>query len=131
MGDPATLVIKARLESIKEARDFIKLVFGTWGLEDFAARIVVSELATNAIKHGSRENDLVVVRAYRRDEGCAVIETWDRSETLPVLRPENYASESGRGLLLLEQLVTRWGTRPLTEGGKIVYAELEAVPHEG
>ncbi|MFB4315501.1 ATP-binding protein [Actinomadura sp. 21ATH] len=131
MYEAATLVIKAHPESIKEARDFVALTFGTWGLEDFLARIVVSELATNAVKHGSREDDLVVVRTYRRDDGCAVIEAWDRSDAVPALRPGDHASESGRGLLLLEQLVRRWGTRPLAEGGKVVFAELEAVPNEG
>lgn len=48
MSEPATLVIKACAESIKQARDFVGLVFGGWGLEDHVARTVVSELATNA-----------------------------------------------------------------------------------
>ncbi len=97
------------------------------GLEDHVARTVISELATNAVKHGSRDGDLVVVRA-RRDDGCAVVEAWDRSDAVPVVRPVDYAAESGRGLMLMEALVRRWGTRPLSEGGKIVWAEIEPVP---
>lgn len=88
---------------------------------------MVSELATNAVVHGSEAGDTVIVRAYRRDDGVPVVETWDRSDALPVVRAVNYGMESGRGLLLLEGLVRRWGTRPLSEGGKVVWAEIEPV----
>lgn len=128
MGEPATLVIKAEVGEVREAREFVGLVFGSWGLEDYVARTVVSELATNAVKHGSREGDVVIVRAYRRDDGFPVVETWDQSDAVPVVRPVNYAAECGRGLLLMEALVRRWGTRPLSEGGKVVWAEIEPVP---
>ncbi|MEV3922435.1 ATP-binding protein [Actinomadura coerulea] len=127
MEDPAALVIKAELGAVREAREFVALAFGGWGLEDFAARTVVSELVTNAIRHGSREGDHVVVRAYRWEGGGVVIEAWDRSDVLPVVRPVDFAAESGRGLQLVEALVRRWGARPLNEGGKVVWAEVEAV----
>ncbi|NVI92246.1 ATP-binding protein [Actinomadura sp. BRA 177] len=128
MVEPAVMVIKAEVGAVREAREFVGLVFGGWGLEDHVARTVISELATNAVKHGSRDGDLVVVRAFRRDDGCAVVEAWDRSDAVPVVRPVDYAAESGRGLMLMEALVRRWGTRPLSEGGKIVWAEIEPVP---
>lgn len=128
MAEPATMVIKANAGAVREVREFVGLVFGAWGLEDHVARMVVSELATNAIVHGSREGDLVVVRAYRREDGFPVVEAWDRSDARPVVRPVNYAAECGRGLLLMEALVRRWGTRPLNEGGKVVWAEIEPVP---
>lgn len=126
MCDPATIVIKAHPQAIKQARDFVGLVFGGWGLEDHIARTVVSELATNAIKHGSGEGDSVVVRVYRLD-GMPVLEAWDRSDDLPVVGDPGPGAESGRGLLLMDALVRRWGTRPLAEGGKVVYAVLEPV----
>ncbi|TDC69145.1 hypothetical protein E1200_09440 [Actinomadura sp. GC306] len=128
MGEPVTMVMKADLGAVREAREFVGLVFGTWGLEYYVARTVISELATNAITHGSREGDLVVVRAYRREDGVPVVETWDRSDAVPVVRGIDYTAEDGRGLLLLEALVRRWGTRPLSEGGKVVWAEIEPVP---
>ncbi|MFC6878531.1 MULTISPECIES: ATP-binding protein [Actinomadura] len=125
MPEPATIVIKAHPQAIKQVRDFAALVFGDWGLEDHIARTVVTELATNAIKHGSAEGDPVVVRVYRREDGCPVLEAWDRSDALPVARPFDLTRESGRGLLLMGALVRRWGTRPLAERGKVVFAELE------
>ncbi|MFI0367455.1 ATP-binding protein [Actinomadura sp. 1N219] len=127
MSEPETIVIKADVREVREARDFVGLVFGAWGLTDFVARTVVSELATNAVVHGSEDGDTVIVRAYRKDDGVPVVEAWDRSDALPVVRPVNYGVESGRGLLLLEGLVRRWGTRPLNEGGKVVWAEIEPV----
>ncbi|WP_433464213.1 ATP-binding protein [Spirillospora sp. CA-128828] len=127
MDEPATIVIKADVRAIREARDFVGLVFGAWGLDDYVARTVVSELAANAIVHGSGDGDLVVVRAYRRENGLPVVEVWDRSDAVPVVCPVNHAAESGRGLLLMEALVRRWGTRPLSEGGKAVWAEIEPV----
>ncbi|MBB4777717.1 ATP-binding protein [Actinomadura livida] len=127
MNEPATMVVKADLGAVREAREFVGLVFGAWGLEDYVARTVISELATNAITHGSREGDLVVVRVYRREDGVPVVEAWDRSEVVPVVGVVDYAAESGRGLLLMEALVRRWGTRPLSEGGKVVWAEIEPV----
>jgi hypothetical protein len=35
---------------------------------------------------------------------------------------EDFEATSGRGLLLVSQLADDWGTRPITEGGKIVWA---------
>ena len=128
MGEPATMVIKADAGEVGRVREFVRLVFEAWGLEDYVARTVVSELATNAIVHGSRDGDLVVVRAYRKEDGVPVVEAWDRSDVVPVIRAVNYAAEDGRGLLLMEALVRRWGTRPLSEGGKVVWAEIEPVP---
>ncbi|MFF5263608.1 ATP-binding protein [Actinomadura viridis] len=127
MSEPSTIVLKACPEAVKQAREFIAMVFGAWGLVDETARTIVSELTTNAIRHGSECGDLVIVRAYLLD-GRPVVETWDRSASMPVARVPGLDSESGRGLLLIEALARRWGCRPLTDGGKVVFAELEAVP---
>ncbi|MFD0856976.1 ATP-binding protein, partial [Actinomadura adrarensis] len=98
MAEPATLVIKAQAEAVKEARDFVAAIFDSWGMEDFLARVVISELATNALKHGTPDEDgHVIIRAYQRMDGRAVLEAWDRSDEQPVPRPENHAAECGRG----------------------------------
>ncbi|WP_165959314.1 ATP-binding protein [Actinomadura sp. KC345] len=49
---------------------------------------------------------------------------WDAGGGRPEIRPENYAAVSGRGLLLMAELVHAWGVRPLNEGGKVVWAKL-------
>ncbi|MFC6883776.1 MULTISPECIES: ATP-binding protein [Actinomadura] len=126
MAEAAAVVVKAVPEAVKEAREFVALVFGEWGLDDHVARTVVSELVTNAIRHGSRDGDPVVVRVFALD-GRPVIEVWDRSDAPPVVRPFDPGAENGRGLLLIGALVRRWGARPLAEGGKVVWAECEGV----
>lgn len=131
MDAPATLVVKADPRSIKQARDFVALAFGAWGLEDHVARTVVSELATNAIEHGSEPGDPVTIRVHRRTGGRVVIEAWDGSDAPPVVQEPDFVSEDGRGLFLLQLLVPRWGHRALDGGGKVVFAEIEPVPVDG
>jgi hypothetical protein len=49
-----------------------------------------------------------------------------QGEGLPVVDSEDLEdleATSGRGLLLMSQLVHDWGIRPITEGGKIVWAK--------
>ncbi|MFD0856308.1 ATP-binding protein, partial [Actinomadura adrarensis] len=112
MAEPPTIVVKAGPEAIKEVRDWVGTILDSWGLESYVARTVVSELATNAVQHGSAPGDPLVVRVYLRD-GRPVVEAWDRSDEPPVVRAADDLSESGRGLLLMTQIATRWGTRPL------------------
>ncbi|MFF5263293.1 ATP-binding protein [Actinomadura viridis] len=127
MPDPATIVIKAHPSAIKHAREFIAMVFDGWGLRADDACTVVGELAANAVTHGSTEGDLVVIRAYLLN-GRPVVEAWDRSDRPPVAGVPAPLAESGRGLLIMGTLVRNWGCRPLNGGGKVVYAELDAVP---
>ncbi|MFC6882769.1 MULTISPECIES: ATP-binding protein [Actinomadura] len=118
-----TIVLPPEGASIKVARDFAGKIAGMLGVDDQLPRLVVSELVTNAWIHGSRPNDQIVVRVYPHN-GRLVIEVWDRSDRQPVVGCPDAAEESGRGLLILSTLVVRWGTRPLSEGGKVVFAEV-------
>ncbi|MEO3828237.1 ATP-binding protein [Actinomadura sp. B10D3] len=104
------------------ARDFLAAQFREWGsTDDFVGRLVVSELVTNAWRHGDGQ---IIVRIFRDVRAAlAVIEVWDQGEGLPAVGPEDFEATSGRGLLLMSQLVHDWGTRPITEGGKIVWAK--------
>ncbi|WP_165958776.1 ATP-binding protein [Actinomadura sp. KC345] len=104
------------------ARDFVAAQFREWGsTDDFVARLVVCELVANAWRHGEGQIILRVFRDVRAD--LAVIEVWDQGEGLPVVGQEDPEATSGRGLLLMSQFVHDWGTRPITEGGKIVWAK--------
>jgi anti-sigma regulatory factor (Ser/Thr protein kinase) len=104
------------------ARDFLAALFREWGsTDDFMARLVVCELVTNAWRHGEGQIIVRVFRDVRPD--VAVIEVWDQGDGLPVIGPEDFEATSGRGLLLVSQLVHDWGTRPIAEGGKIVWAK--------
>ncbi|MGH3587582.1 MAG: ATP-binding protein [Pseudonocardia sp.] len=104
------------------ARNFLAAQFRAWGSsDDYVGRLVVCELTTNAYRHGEGPIILRVFRDARAD--LAVIEVWDQGEGLPVVGSEDFAATAGRGLLLMSQLVHDWGTRPIMEGGKIVWAK--------
>ncbi len=63
----------------------------------------------------------------RRGAESAWIEVFDPDLRLPRIRSAGATDEGGRGLYLVEQLATRWGSRPTPEG-KAVWFE---VPLEG
>nr|WP_158079177.1 ATP-binding protein [Actinomadura sp. CNU-125] len=96
-----------------------------WGIsDDYLARLVTCELVTNGFQHGEGP---IVVRVFRDErDGLVVIDVWDGGAGRPVVRPSNCAATSGRGLLLVSELVHSWGVRELNEGGKATWAKLLA-----
>ncbi|MFB4308401.1 ATP-binding protein [Actinomadura sp. GTD37] len=52
-----------------------------------------------------------------------VVEVWDEGEGMPVVKGEDFNACNGRGLLLMTQLVRDWGTRPTSEGGKVIWSK--------
>jgi serine phosphatase RsbU (regulator of sigma subunit)/anti-sigma regulatory factor (Ser/Thr protein kinase) len=89
------------------------------GLDEtaFAAELILSELITNAIRHGAAP--IRVRLLYGRTLICEVS---DASNTAPHLRRAASTDEGGRGLFLVAQLSQSWGTRYLPEG-KVIWAE--------
>ncbi|MGK5698182.1 ATP-binding SpoIIE family protein phosphatase, partial [Streptomyces sp. URMC 128] len=90
-----------------------------WGLDEtaFAAELILSELITNAVRHGT--GPIRVRLLYGRTLICEVS---DASNTAPHLRRAASTDEGGRGLFLVAQLSQSWGTRYLPEG-KVIWAE--------
>ena len=68
---------------------------------------------------GSREFTL----RLRRGESAVWVEVFDPDLRLPRLRSAGENDEGGRGLYLVDQLATRWGSRP-TQDGKAVWFEV-------
>ncbi|MFF5185699.1 ATP-binding protein [Streptomyces sp. NPDC000345] len=90
-----------------------------WGLSEavFATELIVSELVTNAIRYGSTPIELRLIRG-----STLICEVSDGSSTAPHLRRARIFDEGGRGLLLVAQIVERWGSRQ-TPRGKTIWAE--------
>ncbi|MEU3520694.1 SpoIIE family protein phosphatase [Streptomyces sp. NPDC006654] len=90
-----------------------------WGLDDsaFAMELILSELVTNAIRHGT--GPIRVRLLHHRTVICEVVDT---SNTAPHLRRAASTDEGGRGLFLVAQLARAWGTRHLSQG-KVIWAE--------
>ncbi|MFV0131198.1 SpoIIE family protein phosphatase [Streptomyces sp. HMX112] len=95
-----------------------------WGLGDigFSTELMLSELITNAIRHGSAP--IHVRLLFQRSLICEVS---DGSSTSPHLRRAATTDEGGRGLFLVSQFAGRWGTR-YTPTGKVMWTEQPLAP---
>jgi hypothetical protein len=64
----------------------------------------------------------------RRGSSAIWVEVFDADMRLPRIRTAEESDEGGRGLYLVEQLATRWGSRP-TRNGKAVWFEMPINGH--
>ncbi|MFD7878301.1 SpoIIE family protein phosphatase [Streptomyces sp. NPDC059766] len=92
-----------------------------WGLDALAdsTMLIVSELVTNAVRHGTGSVTLCL-----KEHNALTCEVSDTSVCVPQLRNAGITDENGRGLFLVAQLSRRWGSRPAPKG-KVVWAEQE------
>jgi len=95
-----------------------------WGHPSLAGDValVVSELMTNALLHGSLRDRLIRVRTTVTGVTLRVEVSDPRGERLPSPCPVSDTDQFGRGLLLVGALAHRWGWEPRSVG-KTVYAE--------
>jgi len=84
-----------------------------------SAQLAVSEIVTNALVHAGTPMRLRILVA----EGALRVELADGSSRLPSQRHFGATAPTGRGLLLVEELVSRWGAHR-TVDGKIVWFEI-------
>ncbi len=66
----------------------------------------------------------------RRGSSAIWVEVFDADMRLPRIRAAEESDEGGRGLYLVEQLATRWGSRP-TRNGKAVWFEVPVNGQQG
>ena len=123
--------LRPRPESVRNARDFTSSVLGEWGLADLidVAELVVSELVTNALRHGLvaghtlTDQCPIQLRLLGQDPYVMCLVT-DPGSGIPVLREPGPCSETGRGLNVVDSCSERWGWHLLDGGGKVVWALL-------
>ncbi|MFF9145918.1 SpoIIE family protein phosphatase [Streptomyces sp. NPDC014861] len=111
----------ADLEAVGRARADVQARLVEWGLDEllFSTELIVSELVTNAMRYAGGP---VTVRLFR--DRVLVCEVSDPSSTQPRLRRALVTDEGGRGLFLVAQLTSRWGSRYTTRG-KTIWTEQE------
>lgn len=91
------------------------------------AALIVAELAANAVLHGRVPGRDMALRVTS-DGGMIRVELADaRGERLPGLpsAPPDGDADTGRGLLLVDALATRWGVDTEPGPGKTVWAEID------
>jgi anti-sigma regulatory factor (Ser/Thr protein kinase) len=85
------------------------------------ALLLVSELATNAIRHGAPPVRL----SLRLEQDRLRVEVTDSSPALPEVGHPSPDETGGRGLLIVQQLAAKWGARALPRRvGKTVWFDL-------
>ncbi|MBR8641415.1 ATP-binding protein [Streptomyces tuirus] len=97
-----------------------------WGMPELsdAVELGVTELLANVVRHVPDRRCALLL--LRRPAGVRV-EVSDGSDQLPCTPASPDAeSENGRGLLLLDAMVDKWGVSLWSEGGKTVWFECGA-----
>jgi two-component sensor histidine kinase len=87
-----------------------------------AVELMVSELATNCIRHAEREFELTIVRTAHEIR----VEVSDRAGGVPTKRSPGLEDPTGRGLQIVELLSEEWGVNVAPEGGKTVWFTVAA-----
>ena len=109
---------------VATARELTRHQLDRWELRELAdtTELIVSELVTNAIRYGNGEVTLRLIRA-----GTLCCEVADASSTAPHMRMAADGDEGGRGLFLVMQCSSRWGTRYGLRG-KTIWSEQPLPP---
>jgi len=115
-----TIVLAPISASVPEARRFVADRLADLPQETVdVARLLVSEVVTNAVLHAHTELSLTL----DRDDSTVSVQVADANPLLPVVRTHGSDAGTGRGLKVLEKLASRWGTRR-TDSGKVVWFEI-------
>jgi anti-sigma regulatory factor (Ser/Thr protein kinase) len=122
------LELGAISSAVPSARLHARLVLWEWGLsadKAEAAELIVSELVTNALEHGSAGIPATVRIWLSSDGGSIAINVWDASPQPPVPKNAGADADSGRGLMIVAALSTDWGYSA-ADPGKVVWAVIDA-----
>ena len=151
----ASRALAPRPESVKTARDFTRTTLDRWGMTAIAddAELVVSELVTNALRHGMSgsgsvpgprlapgpgsvpgsgavpgpgpgpANPVIRLRLLAQAPYLMCMVA-DPTREIPLRRESGSGDATGRGLHVIESCCSRWGWHLLDEGGKVVWALL-------
>ncbi|MFD7551323.1 ATP-binding protein [Streptomyces sp. NPDC059578] len=129
----ASVTLPSEPASVPVARAYVSDVLADWGLPADAGvtdtvRLIVSELATNAIQHTLGQSPTFTVDVeLLRDEQLRIGVT-DSHPRHPQRLPAAVQQDNGRGMAIIRSLTVEHGGRlsvsPTPEGGKTVWIAL-------
>ncbi|MFF8780724.1 ATP-binding protein [Streptomyces sp. NPDC015140] len=129
----ASVTLPSDPASVAAARTYVVDTLVEWGLPadaDMAdtVRLIVSELATNAVQHTLGQSPTFTVDlVLDRDERLRIGVT-DSHPRFPKRLPAAVQQDNGRGMVIIRWLTAECGgelrVRPTREGGKTVSIEL-------
>ncbi|MFE2940531.1 ATP-binding protein [Streptomyces sp. NPDC059255] len=128
-GRYVTFRLPSHPRSVGRAREVLHTRIGLPGDPGETAALLLSELVTNALRHGSPPGREIAVTLYHA-EGLLRVEVEDAGDRLPRPRVPGADDECGRGLALVAALADDWGVAPRRGPGKRVWALLK-VPGGG
>jgi anti-sigma regulatory factor (Ser/Thr protein kinase) len=83
--------------------------------------VVVSELVTNAVRHGRAP----IALSLQRGQRSVRVEVQDSSPHAPTAREVDDDAECGRGLLIVRSLSSATGVDYLGDDGKVTWADID------
>ncbi|MEE1790477.1 ATP-binding protein [Streptomyces sp. BE308] len=137
----ATVTLPSDPVSVSSARRYVARTLAEWGMSDDTEiaetiRLIVSELATNAVQHtfGQSPTFTVDLRLDREEE--LHLGVTDSHPRWPQRLPAAVQQDNGRGMVIIRALAKEFGGRltvtPTAEGGKTVWITLPwTVPVQG
>ncbi|MEU7581229.1 ATP-binding protein [Streptomyces sp. NPDC041068] len=129
----ASVTLPSDPASVPAARKYVSRVLAEWGLPGDTEvadtiRLIVSELATNAVQHTLGQSPTFTVDVeLDRDEQLRIGVT-DSHPRYPKRLPAAVQQDNGRGMVIIRWLAAECGGRlsvsPTDEGGKTVWIAL-------
>ena len=121
MGESIQLALDSSLEAGHAAR--VAIANGYPALPEPARTdlmLLVSELVTNAVRHGGDRGDLPIRLELSRNDGHMHVNVEDPGTTfMPPPAILSGDSAGGWGLFLVDQVADQWGVSPGTAGTRV------------
>ncbi|MER5729541.1 ATP-binding protein [Streptomyces sp. NPDC002138] len=129
----ASVTLPSDPASVSTARRYVAQVLSGWGLPDDAStadtvRLIVSELATNAVQHTFGQSPTFTVDVRLEREELLRVGVTDSHPRWPKRLPAAVQQDNGRGMVIIRWLTAESGGRlsvsPTEDGGKTVWIAL-------
>lgn len=119
------LTLPATTDAVGLARQATRIALAAWRLAflEETAALLVSELATNVVRHARGSAGVMALELETMDTWLR-IEIADSDPRWPQPRIPAGFDDSGFGFILVEALAAKWGVREMAQG-KVVWAELD------